>query len=355
MTTPRIMIMAAGTGGHIFPGLAVAQCLRDAGAEVTWLGTRHGMENRLVGRAGLPLDQVDITGVRGGGLLTWLGLPWRLLRAMLQTLRIMRQRKPDCVLSMGGYVAGPGGLCARLLRIGLVIHEQNAIAGLTNRHLARSANRVFTAFPCELPRAEVVGNPVRADIAALPAPDARFAGRTGRLRVLAVGGSQGALIMSRVLPKAMALLSPAQRPILVHQAGRQLAVTEAAYAELGLRHEVEVVAFIDDMAAAWAQADVAICRAGALTVSELASVGLAALLVPFAQAVDDHQTENAKHLADAGAAWLMPEPQFTPEAVAQWLTALTRDDLCQRAQAARRLAQHQAAERVAEACLAVAA
>jgi len=355
MSGPRIMIMAAGTGGHIFPGLAVADQLRQAGAEVTWLGTPHGMENRLVNRAGLEMDHIDITGVRGGGLMNWLALPLRLLRAVVQAFKIMRRRRPDCVLSMGGYVAGPGGLSARLLNIGLVIHEQNAIAGLTNRLLAPLARRVMTAFPDVLRRGEVVGNPVREDIAKMPPPAERFAGRSGPLRVLAIGGSQGALIMTRVLPQAMAVLPADQRPILIHQAGRQLAATQAAYAELGLADQVEVVEFIDDMAAAWANADVAICRAGALTVSELASAGVAALMVPFARAVDDHQTHNARVLTEADGAWLMAESAFTPDALAGWLQSLHRDQLVATAQRARALSQPNAAQHVAQACLEVAA
>ena len=256
---------------------------------------------------------------------------------------------------MGGYVAGPGGLSARLLNIGLVIHEQNAIAGLTNRLLAPLARRVMTAFPDVLRRGEVVGNPVREDIAKMPPPAERFAGRSGPLRVLAIGGSQGALIMTRVLPQAMAVLPADQRPILIHQAGRQLAATQAAYAELGLADQVEVVEFIDDMAAAWANADVAICRAGALTVSELASAGVAALMVPFARAVDDHQTHNARVLTEADGAWLMAESAFTPDALAGWLQSLHRDQLVATAQRARALSQPNAAQHVAQACLEVAA
>lgn len=355
MSTPRIMIMAAGTGGHIFPGLAVAEQLREAGAEVTWLGTPQGMENRLVALAGLELDQVDMTGVRGRGLIGWLALPLRLMRAMVQTFQVMRRRRPDCVLSMGGYVAAPGGIMAKLLNIGLIIHEQNAIAGMANRWLAPLANRVMTAFPNVLKRGEVVGNPVRKAITQLPAPAQRLAGRSGPLRLLIIGGSQGALIMTRVLPQALALMPAAQRPRVVHQAGRQFDATVAAYADLGLADQVEVVAFIDDMAAAWAAADVAICRAGALTVSELANAGVAALMVPFAAAVDDHQRANAEVLSNAEAGWLMTESAFTPQAVAAWLQTLDRSQLVQAAERARALRQPDAAERVARACLEVAA
>ncbi len=353
MSGPRIMIMAAGTGGHIFPGLAVARALQTRGAEVSWLGTPNGLENRLVTAAGFPLDRIGISGLRGRGLAAWLAAPIRVLRAMSQARAILRSRRPQCVLSMGGYVAGPGGLMARMMGIPLVIHEQNAVAGLTNRLLCHVAARTLSGFPDVLKAAEHCGNPVRDDIMALPLPAARAAARSGRLRLLVVGGSQGSAALGQIVPRALALLPPAERPQVLHQAGRQYSATVQSYADV--RVEAEVVEFIDEMAAAWAMADLAICRAGALTVAELAAVGLAAVLVPFPQAVDDHQTANARFLADAGAAWLEAESGLTPERLADRLRGLRREDLIAMGDKARALARPDAVERVLGACLEVAA
>jgi UDP-N-acetylglucosamine--N-acetylmuramyl-(pentapeptide) pyrophosphoryl-undecaprenol N-acetylglucosamine transferase len=346
---PRhIMIMAAGTGGHIFPGLAVARQLLADGLRVSWLGTPHGLENRIVPATGIELDRIEITGLRGRGLLGWLAAPVRVWRAMRQARAILKRRRPDCVLSMGGYVAGPGGLVARWMRIPLVLHEQNAIAGLTNRWLRPFARRVLSGFPAVLKGAEQVGNPVRDEIAALPHPRRRYLARQGPLRILIVGGSQGALAFASKVPQALALLPKDKRPRVLHQAGRQLDATRQAYEEAGV--DGEVVEFIDDMASAWGEADLAICRAGALTVAELAAAGVASLLVPFPAAVDDHQTANARYLSEASAAWLVAQNELTPEGLAERLGALNRLALAEMAERARGLARPDATAAVARAC-----
>jgi len=352
MSAPSIMIMAAGTGGHIFPGLAVAQRLMAAGARVSWLGTPQGLENRVVPPADIELDQIAIEGLRGRGLLGWLAAPLRIARAMLEARRVFNRRRPNCVLSMGGYVAGPGGVMAWLMGIPLVVHEQNAIAGLTNRLLRPLARRVMTGFPDTLKCGEHCGNPVRAAIAALPDPEQRYREREGPLRVLVIGGSLGAAAFAEAVPRALALLEPGQRPRITHQAGRQLEPTCRAYAEAGV--EGDVVEFIQHMDQAWGEADLAICRAGALTVAELAAAGVAAILVPFPYAVDDHQTANARYLTDDGAGWLVPEREFDPERLARCLAEVSRGQLATMARRARALARPQADERVAAACLEVA-
>ncbi|MGY6586787.1 MAG: undecaprenyldiphospho-muramoylpentapeptide beta-N-acetylglucosaminyltransferase [Wenzhouxiangella sp.] len=352
MSAPHVMIMAAGTGGHIFPGLAVARELLGQGATVSWLGTPAGLENRLVPAAGIELEAIDIAGLRGRGLAGWLMAPFRVVKAMWTTRGILRRRRPDCVLSMGGYVAGPGGLMARLMGVPVVLHEQNAIAGLTNRWLRPLAKRVMTGFPDVLPRGEHCGNPVRADISALPDPAERYAGRSGPLKLLVVGGSLGAAAFSDVVPAALASLPAERRPQVLHQAGRQLESTLAAYRQ----HEVDgdVREFIDDMASAWGEADVVLCRSGALTVAELAAAGVPAILVPFPYAVDDHQIANASYLTAAHAGWLMPERELTAERLAERLAGLNRDQLVAMAGRARALARQSAASAVANACLEVA-
>jgi len=353
MSSPRVMIMAAGTGGHIFPGLAVASVLRERGVRVSWLGTPTGLENRLVPAADFELEQITITGLRGRGLVGWLASPWRIIKAIIQARRLIRKHHPHCVLSMGGYVAGPGGLAARLQGVPLIIHEQNAVAGLTNRWLRPLAKRVMTGFPDTLAGGEHVGNPVRGEIAALPEPGRRFENREGPLRLLIIGGSLGARAFAEVVPEAVARLPESRRPQIVHQAGRQAEVTRAAYEQAGV--EGDVVEFIDDMAAAWAEADVAICRAGALTVAELAAAGLAAVLVPFPYAVDDHQYGNARYLVDGDAAWLVRESDFDARWLAEHLAAMTRPQLLAMARNARALSCDAAAEAVADACLEVTA
>jgi UDP-N-acetylglucosamine--N-acetylmuramyl-(pentapeptide) pyrophosphoryl-undecaprenol N-acetylglucosamine transferase len=353
----KVLIMAAGTGGHVFPGLAVASCLQHKGAQVRWLGTPHGLENRLVPKAGIELTAIDIAGVRGKGVTGWLALPGRVVGAMVAAWRAFRQDRPDVVISMGGYVAGPGGLVAKLMGIPLILHEQNAIAGLTNRWLAPWAAKIFTGFPGVFKRGVCVGNPVRADIASLDQPQLRWQDRAGPVRVLIIGGSLGARIFAERIPQALAQLPAGTSLQITHQAGRVLDEAKAHYAKVTLPEgvAVELVEFIDDMAAAWAHADVAITRSGALTVAELAAAGVGALLVPFALAVDDHQSANAAFLSDAGAAWLLPETAATVERLAQWFGELDREALLQRAVRARALARTDAAEHVAEACWAVAA
>ncbi|MFW6340080.1 MAG: undecaprenyldiphospho-muramoylpentapeptide beta-N-acetylglucosaminyltransferase [Wenzhouxiangella sp.] len=351
MTTPKVTIMAAGTGGHIFPGLAVARQLQIRGAEVCWLGTPGGLENRLVPAAGLEMDRIGIAGLRGRGAAGWLMAPLRVLRAMLQARRIFGRQQPGCVLSMGGYVAGPGGLMARLMGIPLLIHEQNAVPGLTNRLLHPLAAGVFGGFPDGLKGAVHCGNPVREDILGLPAPAERVRLRSGALKILVLGGSQGSAALGRIVPRALALLPADQRPRVLHQAGRQLEAAQQAYADSGV--EAEIVEFIDDMAAAWAEVDLAICRAGALTVAELCAAGVASLLVPFPHAVDDHQTANARYLADAGAAWLEPEAALSPKRLAERLSQSDRPGLRAMAERARALARPAAAATVADACLEV--
>lgn len=351
MSGPRIMIMAGGTGGHIFPGLAVAEELRRRGAQVAWLGTVAGLESRLVPQAGIDFDHITIQGLRGRGLLGWLAAPLRVLRAAWRARGILRKHAPQCVLSMGGYVAGPGALAARLMGIPMVIHEQNAIAGLTNRLLRPFAARVMTGFPETLAKGEHVGNPVRTDIATIAPPEERMARREGPLRILVIGGSLGAAAFSRVVPEALATVDAAARPQVVHQAGRQLEDTRHAYEQSGV--EGEVVEFIEDMAAAWSRADLAICRSGALTVAELAAAGVASVLVPFPHAVDDHQTANARFLSDVGGAWLVPQSEFSPQWLAGLLQRISRDELVEMAGKARAQARIDAAEQVAAACLEV--
>lgn len=347
----HVLIMAGGTGGHIFPGLAVADALMAGSAGVSWLGTPTGLENRLVPAAGIELDRIHISGLRGRGWLGWLAAPWRVLRAMFQARRVLSRRRPGCVLSLGGYVAGPGALAARLMGIPLVIHEQNAIAGMTNRWLRPLARRVLTGFPDTLPRGEWVGNPVRADIVRLPTPRERMRERSGALTVVVIGGSLGAAAFIDTVPQAIARLPDANRLHVIHQAGRQYEATRAAYRAAGV--EGDVREFIDDMAAVWARADLAICRAGALTVAELAAAGVASVLVPFPHAVDRHQHANARFLSDAGAAWLIDQDDFTAARLAGLLDGLERTRLIGMAERARERCVDDSAERVAAACLEV--
>lgn len=350
---PHILIMAGGTGGHVFPALAVARELQARGARISWLGTRAGIEARLVPEHDLPLHTIDVAGLRGKGLLSWLGAPLRLLRACAQAFVLLRRLSPQLVVGMGGFAAGPGGVAAWLQRRPLLIHEQNAAAGLTNRCLVRLASTVLQAFPDTFaPRqaAMTVGNPVRADILALPRPMQRWAGRNGAIRLLVLGGSGGALAINERVPAALAQLSVAERPQVRHQAGRTLAAAEAAYAEHGV--QAEITAFIDDMAQAYAWADVVVCRSGALTVAELAAAGVSALLVPFPHAVDDHQSANAAWLVAAGAARMIRQSELSVERLAAEIRQLCGDRaaLLSRAEAARSVAWVDATQRIADAC-----
>jgi UDP-N-acetylglucosamine--N-acetylmuramyl-(pentapeptide) pyrophosphoryl-undecaprenol N-acetylglucosamine transferase len=352
MTT--VLIMAGGTGGHVFPALAVAEVLRARSCRVVWLGTRRGIEARLVPAAGIPVEWVRVAGLRGKSLASWLGAPFRLLRALMDAHAAVRRCRPDVVLGLGGFVSGPGGLVARVLGRPLVIHEQNAVAGFTNRILARLADTVAEAFPGSFPAgvgAVVVGNPVRREIEALPA---RARAPRARPRLLVFGGSQGAVALNRLLPAALALLGASERPEVLHQTGvgRRDEVA-AAYAAAGVAADVRE--FIDDMAAAYGWADLAVCRSGALTVAELAAAGLPGVLVPFPAAVDDHQTANARFLASRGAAMLLAEATLTAERLAEALRPLLASDPSRReamAAAARAAARPGAAERLADLCLA---
>ncbi len=343
------MIMAGGTGGHVFPGLAVADQLRERGWNVIWLGSPAGMEAKLVPSRGYAMAPVQFSGLRGKGLVTVLLLPLRLLRAFWQALRALRAHQPDVVLGMGGYVAFPGGMMASLLNRPLVIHEQNSVAGLTNRVLARLADRVLAGFPGALPDAEAVGNPVRSDIATLPDPVQRFSGRTGPLQVLVIGGSLGAAALNDIVPQALALLPSTIRPHVRHQSGAQhTAALRDNYQRAGVN--ADTVAFIDDMAGAYSSADLVICRAGALTVAELAAAGVASILVPFPHAVDDHQTGNARYLTDAGAAVLLQQKDMTAGGLAALINSLNRDSLLSMASKARAMARADATARVAQIC-----
>lgn len=349
-----LLVMAGGTGGHIFPALAVADVLRQKGWRIVWLGNSNGMEAKLVPAQGYECAWVQFGAVRGKGILRKLLLPVTLLRACLAAHRVIKDVRPDVVLGMGGYITFPGGVMARLAGVPLVVHEQNAVAGLANKALSRVATRVLTGFPDTLPDGQWVGNPVRAEIAALPVPETRFAGRSAHepLHVLVVGGSLGAQALNQQLPLALAQMPAAARPMLRHQTGpRDLVSVQAAYAAIDASADVQ--AFINDMAAAFAWADLVVCRAGALTVAELAAAGVASVLVPFPHAVDDHQRVNAEFLVKGHAGHCMIQGALTPENLAQRLSQ-SREQLLQQAMAARALARPEAAQTVATICEALA-
>lgn len=356
MKRGTVLIMAGGTGGHVFPALAAARVLRERGYEPVWLGTQRGLEAKLVPPQNIEIEWISVSGVRGKGIATLLAAPFRITLAVWQSLKVMRRRRPAVVLGAGGFVSGPGGLAAWLMRRPLVIHEQNAVAGMTNRMLARFARRVLEAFPASFPsstHAQRVGNPVRREIAAIAPPETRFAERRGPLRVLVFGGSQGAARLNAVVPAAFAMIDAANRPQIIHQAGeRHFESARDLYAKHGVQADVR--AFIDDMAEVYAWADLVICRSGALTVSEIAAAGLGAVFVPFAAAVDDHQTRNAKFLVDAGAGVLIPESELTPLRLFESLRELFaggREKLADMARRARSLAITDADVRLADACI----
>lgn len=349
-----VVILAGGTGGHIFPGLAVAQALRERAVPVVWVGAHGGMETRLVPAAGFAIETIAIGALRGKGAPALLLAPLRVLRALAQAWSLLRRHRPRAVISFGGFVAGPGGLAAWLQRRPLLVHEQNRAPGLTNRVLARLARRVLCGFPDSFRglETETVGNPVRTEIAIVPPPAQRFAGREGVRRLLVLGGSQGARALNLALPRALASLRGELRVEVRHQCGQSLREeTERAYAEAGVTASVEP--FIDDMAAAYGWADLVVCRAGALTLAELCAAGIGSVLVPFPQAVDDHQTRNAEYLVERGAARLIPQSADLDARIARALRELLNDRaaLLAMAQAARALAMPEAAQRVAEACL----
>jgi UDP-N-acetylglucosamine--N-acetylmuramyl-(pentapeptide) pyrophosphoryl-undecaprenol N-acetylglucosamine transferase len=350
----KVMIMAGGTGGHVYPALAVAHELKARGHEVVWMGAPESFEARVVPANGFALEYVRVSGLRGKGLVKLLLAPLSIARAMLDAWAALRRQAPAAVLGMGGFAAGPGGLVAWLWGTPLVIHEQNAAAGLTNRWLARIARRVLQAFPGTFAGATTVGNPVRAPIQAVPAPQARLAARQGPAHVLVIGGSQGAKALNERVPAALALLAPHERPEVWHQAGRTLAVAQEAYRRAGV--DATIDAFIDDMAAAYAWADLVVCRAGASTIAELAAAGCGAILVPFPAAVDDHQTRNGAYLVDRGAARLIPEARLDGATLAQALRELLGDRarLLAMAQAARAGAWTDAERRIADVVLEVA-
>ncbi len=350
MTTRTILIMAGGTGGHIYPGLAVADELRAHGWNVVWLGAPRSMEAELVPKHGYPMAWVNFTGVRGKGLLRLLTLPFTLLRALGQSAAAIFRFRPDVVLGMGGYISLPGGLMAALLQRPLVVHEQNSIAGLSNKVLAKFATRVLSGFPDVLKNAQWCGNPVRADIATLPEPRVRYAGRSGKLNVLVVGGSLGAQALNEVLPTALGLLGEEERPNVIHQTGKKhFERVQQLYAQASVVADIR--AFLVDMANQYANADVVICRAGALTIAELAAAGVASVLIPFPFAVDDHQTFNAHFLSGQGAAVLLPQKELDAEKLAQLLRELNRGKLTAMAVAARSLAKAEATQHVAQVCM----
>ncbi len=348
------MIMAGGTGGHVFPALAVARQLRDNGVDVCWLGTQKGIESELVPAAGWPLAYIDVVGIRGKGRIEQLWGLGRLIKALWQALRAVRSARVDAALGFGGYAAGPGGVAARLLGKPLVIHEQNAVAGTTNKILARFATRVLTGFPDTLARGEYCGNPVRGEILALPDPATRMANASRQPRLLVLGGSLGAGVINRCVPEALALMAVGERPQVRHQSGRQhLATTRAAYAAAGVAAQVDD--FIDDMASAYGWADLVVCRAGALTVAELTAAGVGALIIPLAGAIDDHQTRNAAWLVANRGAVVVSEANLSAPTLAATLGEILTDRprLLALAQSARQLARPDAAQRVAAVCTAV--
>ena len=343
-----ILIMAGGTGGHIFPALAVGHQLRAAGWRVVWLGNPEGMEARLVPQHGFEMVWVKFSALRGKGILRKLLLPLNLLRGFWQGLKAIRQVKPDVVLGMGGYITFPGGMMAALTGVPLVLHEQNSVAGLANRVLAGVADRIATGFPEVFRKGAWLGNPVRPEIAAIAAPAERMAGRNDALRVLVIGGSLGAAALNEIIPQGMSRLTAEELPQIVHQAGeKHLDALKANYAAAGV--PAHCVAFIDDMAGAYEWADLVICRAGALTIAELAAAGVASILVPYPHAVDDHQTGNAKFLVNVGGAFLLPQGDLTPEAIAL-IRNYGRGQLQEMAEKARSLAKPDATADVAALC-----
>ena len=349
MTKPSILVMAGGTGGHIFPGLAVAEYLRICGWKVSWLGNPSGMEYRLVKSCDFPFEAVEFGGLRGKGIKAKLMLPINLARACHQSWKIIKRLKPNVVLGMGGYITFPGGLVSKLLKRPLVLHEANSVAGSANRALAKIAMRTLTGFPNTMEKAEWVGNPIREEFDHIAAPVLRYERRQGSLSILVVGGSLGAAALNENIPAALALIPPEQRPTVIHQAGdKHLLDLQKRYADLGV--EADIRPFIEDMPSAYAQADLVICRSGAMTVSELAACGVASCLIPFPHAIDDHQTANARFLSDANAAVLLPQKNLNPQDLALMIQNLNRSDLKEIAVRAHALSKPHATQRVAEVC-----
>ena len=343
------LVMAGGTGGHIFPGLAVAEALRDRDWRVHWLGGPDSMESRLVPPRGFAFETIDFSGVRGKGAITLALLPLRLLRAFWQSIGVLRRLRPDVVIGLGGYITFPAGMMSVLLGKPLVLHEQNSVAGMANRILAGVADRVFTAFPDVIRNAQCIGNPLRAGFTQQPGPAERLGARSGPLRLLVVGGSLGAQALNDVVPKALALIPAPQRPAVVHQSGeKQIDALRANYAAAGV--EAQLTPFIEDTAQAFAEADIIVCRAGASTVTEIAAVGAAAVFVPFPFAVDDHQTGNARFLVDAGGGWLVQQRDLTPQWLAELLRTTERPVLIRHALQANSMRKIDATAAVVTAC-----
>jgi len=345
--------MAGGTGGHVFPALAVADYMKVSGWRVVWLGTKGGMEEILVPQKGYDIEIMDFSGLRGKNLMVWFLLPLRLLLAFWQSAKVLFQIRPDVVLGMGGYPAFPGGIIASLLNKPLLIHEQNSVPGLANKILAKFADKILLGFPNAIRNEKKIifsGNPVRKEISQLDIPDKRYAGRSGKLKLLIIGGSLGAQALNTIVPKMLRLIPDHMRPLVTHQAGRKhLETLKKNYAEAGV--EGELLVFIENIAVQYANCDLVICRAGALTIAELTVVGIASILVPFPYAVDDHQTSNAKFLSDKDAAVLLPQNELTPQGLAQLLMEFTREKLLGMAMKARELARPDATRLVAEACM----
>jgi len=354
-TTKTLLVMAGGTGGHVYPAMAVADYLQNKGWNIVWLCTVGGMENRLLANKNYQKAMMTMRGVRGKGLMGWLLLPIKLSIALAQAYSAIAKFKPNLVLGMGGFAAFPGGLMAYVMRKPLVIHEQNSVAGLTNKTLSHFASRVLSAFPAAFgTKATLVGNPVRKEITQVASPESRMQTRSGPLRLLVVGGSLGAQALNQVLPTALATIAMAQRPQVVHQAGeKHITALKAHYEQAGVK--AEALAYIEDMAAMYSWADIVICRAGALTIAELSAAGLASVLVPFPHAVDDHQTSNARYLADADAAILVSQSTFTAEKLAELIQSLSREQCLSMAIKARALGKPEATASVANICMELAA
>ena len=348
------LVMAGGTGGHIFPGLAIAEALRERGWRVHWLGGagRPGhptMESRLIPPTGFAFESIEFSGVRGKGLTTLTLLPMRLLKAFWQSIGVLRRVKPDVVIGLGGYIAFPAGMMSILLGKPLVLHEQNSVAGMVNKVLASVADRVFTAFPAVIKNASFVGNPLREAFTRQPAPAERFSGRAGPLNLLVVGGSLGARALNKLVPEALALISLSERPVVTHQSGvGQVEELQAQYKFLNVA--ATITPFIDDTATAFAEADLIICRSGASTVTEIAAVGAAALFVPFPSATDDHQTSNAKFLVEQGGGWMFSQSELTPEKLAALLQKIQRTELLERGIRAKSMQQLEATAKIVQAC-----
>lgn len=345
----RVLIAAAGTGGHIFPGLAIAQALRGKGWEVTWLGTKTGMENRLVKEKNFYIESINFGGTRGRGFITWLFMPFKLIKACFECCFIIAKTKPSLVIGFGGYVTLPAGLASKLMFKQLVIHEQNSIIGLSNKVLAYFTSNVFTAFPDVLKKAVVTGNPLRAEFITADEPAVRFENRKESLRILVIGGSLGAKFLNETIPQAIKLIDLKDRPLVTHQSGaNQYVELKNLYRNLNV--EATVVPFIDDTAQAFADADLIICRAGASTVTEIAAVGAAAIFVPLPSAVDDHQTQNAMYLMRNDAAWLFPQKELTPEKLANEILKMDRNILLKKAKNSKKLHIPNTINMIVDAC-----